>query len=99
MASSACNTVRFTAWALPQPDKTTLHLRDCRLGREISQAYFGGIVAMTKVIRRETSETGAFDRSLTPDEIMDRLEQRVGPEGQIVRAVPLEGEAAGAAGN
>ena len=27
MASSACNTVTFTAWALPQPDETALHLR------------------------------------------------------------------------
>ena len=24
----------------------------------------------------------AFDRSLTPDEIMDRLEKRLGPEGR-----------------
>ena len=25
---------------------------------------------------------GEFDRSLTPEEIMDRLEKRVGPEGR-----------------
>ena len=25
---------------------------------------------------------GEFDRSLTPDEIMDKLEKRVGPEGK-----------------
>jgi hypothetical protein len=28
------------------------------------------------------AEAGAFDRSLTPDEIMDRLEKRVGPKGR-----------------
>jgi hypothetical protein len=32
--------------------------------------YFGGMVALSN------------DRSLTPDEIMDRLEKRVGPEGR-----------------
>jgi hypothetical protein len=46
------------------------------------QAYFGGLVALSKVIRWEVGVAGEFDRSLTPDEIMDRLEKRVGPEGR-----------------
>jgi hypothetical protein len=29
-----------------------------------------------------SSEAGAFDRSMTPDEAMERLERRVGPEGR-----------------
>jgi len=50
------------------------------LAEKYPQAYFGGMVALSKVIRWEVGE--AFDRSLTPDEIMDRLEKRVGPEGR-----------------
>jgi hypothetical protein len=52
------------------------------LAEKYPQAYFGGMVALSKVIRWEVGEAGAFDRSLTPDEIMDRLEKRVGPEGR-----------------
>jgi hypothetical protein len=40
------------------------------------------MVALSKVIRWEVGEAGAFDRSLMPDEIMGRLEKRVGPEGR-----------------
>ena len=52
------------------------------LAQKYPHAYFSGMVALSKVIRWETGEAGAFDRSLTPDEIMDRLEKRVGPEGR-----------------
>jgi hypothetical protein len=52
------------------------------LAEKYPQAYFGGMVALSKVIKWEVGEAGAFDRSLTPDEIMDRLEKRVGPEGR-----------------
>ena len=52
------------------------------LAEKYPQAYFGGMVALSKVIRWEVGEAGAFDRGLTPDEIMDRLEKRVGPEGR-----------------
>jgi hypothetical protein len=41
------------------------------LAEKYPQAY---LVALSKVIRWEVGEAGAFDRSLTPDEIMDRLE-------------------------
>ena len=46
------------------------------------QAYFNGLVALSRVIRWEDVSEGAFDRTLTPDQIMDRLEERVGPEGR-----------------
>jgi hypothetical protein len=53
------------------------------LAEKYPQAYFAGAVALSKVIRWETADIGALDeRGLTPDEIMDRLEQRVGPEGR-----------------
>ena len=47
---------------------------------EHPQAYFGGAVALSKVIRWEVGQANEFDRVLTPEEIMDKLEQRVGPK-------------------
>jgi hypothetical protein len=52
------------------------------LAKKHPATYFNGMVALSKVIRWEMGETGAFDRSLSPDEIMDRLEERVGPKGR-----------------
>jgi hypothetical protein len=52
------------------------------LRTKFPQAYFAGLVALSKVIRWEVGMPGEFDRSLTPDEIMVKLEQRVGPEGR-----------------
>ena len=47
------------------------------------QAFFGGMVAMTKVIRWETgADAASFSRTLTPEEVTDKLEERVGPEGR-----------------
>ena len=46
------------------------------------QAYFNGLVALSKVIRWEDVTDDAADRGLTPEEIMDKLEERVGPEGR-----------------
>jgi hypothetical protein len=46
------------------------------------QAYFNGLVALSRVIRWEDQAEGAFDRTMTPEEIMDKLEERVGPEGR-----------------
>jgi len=40
------------------------------------------MVALSKVIRWEVGQANEFDRTLTPEEIMDKLEQRVGPEGR-----------------
>jgi hypothetical protein len=53
------------------------------------QAYFGGLVALSKVIKWDAAETEMFDKTLSPEEIMDKLEQRVGPEGRRTAASGL----------
>ena len=40
------------------------------LAEKYPLAYFGGMVALSKVIRWEVGEAGAFDRSLTPDAVV-----------------------------
>jgi hypothetical protein len=47
-----------------------------------AQAYFQGIVSLARIIKWNVDPTGAFDRPPSPEEIMDRLEKRVGPEGR-----------------
>ena len=39
-------------------------------------------MALSKVIKWDAAETEMFDKTLSPEEIMDKLEQRVGPEGR-----------------
>ena len=51
------------------------------LREKYPQAYFAGLVALAKIVRVEDL-TPELDRGLTPDEIMVKLEQRVGPEGK-----------------
>jgi len=53
------------------------------------QAYIGGLVALSKVIKWDAAETEMFDKTLSPEEIMDMLEQRVGPEGRRTAASGL----------
>jgi hypothetical protein len=36
-------------------------------------------VSLARIIKWDVDPTGALDRSLSPDQIMDRLEKRVGP--------------------
>jgi hypothetical protein len=45
------------------------------------QAYFLGIVSLARIIKWELGPAGAFDRP-TPEEIMNKHEERVGPEGR-----------------
>ena len=52
------------------------------LREKYPQAYFQGIVSLARIIRWDVDPTRAFDRTLTPDQIMDKLEERVGPEGR-----------------
>jgi hypothetical protein len=52
------------------------------LREKFPQAYFNGLVALSRVIRWEGDGEAVFDRTLTPDQIMERLEERVGPEGR-----------------
>jgi hypothetical protein len=44
--------------------------------------FFAGMVTLSKVVRWEVGEAGAFDRPSTPEEVMDRLEQRIGPQAR-----------------
>jgi hypothetical protein len=52
------------------------------LAEKYPQAYFGGAVALAKSIKWETAEQMLADGGMTPEEIMEKLEQRVGPEGR-----------------
>ena len=46
------------------------------------QAFFGGAVALAKTVKWDQAETEMFDKTLSPEEIMDKLEERVGPKGR-----------------
>jgi len=37
---------------------------------------------LAKTVKWDQAETEMFDKTLSPEEIMDKLEQRVGPEGR-----------------
>jgi hypothetical protein len=52
------------------------------LAEKYPQAFFGGAVALAKTVKWDQAETEMFDKTLSPEEIMDKLEQRVGPEGR-----------------
>ena len=39
-------------------------------------------MALSRVIKWDAAETEMFDKTLSPEEIMDKLEERVGPEGR-----------------
>ena len=55
-----------------------------RLAEEQPATYFAGAVALAKVMRIELGKPGEFDRPMTPEEIIDRLEQRIGHEGRVI---------------
>ena len=38
-------------------------------------------MSLARIIRWDVDPTGAFDRALSPEEITNKLEERVGPEG------------------
>ena len=44
--------------------------------------YFASMVTLAKVVRWEIGEPGAFDRPRSPEEVVERLERRIGPEGR-----------------
>jgi hypothetical protein len=48
------------------------------------QAYFAGIVALARIIKWEFGPAGAFDRPRTPEEIIDKLEERIGSKGRKI---------------
>ena len=39
-------------------------------------------MSLARIIRWDVDPTGAFDRALSPEEITNKLEERVGPEGR-----------------
>jgi hypothetical protein len=39
-------------------------------------------VRLARILKLEVGAAGSFDRPPTPEEIMDQLEERVGPEGR-----------------
>ena len=47
-------------------------------------AYFSGAVALAKVMRIELGRPGEFERRSTPEEIINRLEQKIGPQGRVI---------------
>ena len=55
-----------------------------RLAEEQPAAYFAGAVALAKVMRIELGKPDEFDRPKTPEEIIDKLEQRIGHEGRVI---------------
>jgi hypothetical protein len=47
------------------------------------QAYYQGIISLARIIRWEVGGVGAYnDRPCSPEEVMAKLEERVGPEGR-----------------
>jgi hypothetical protein len=48
------------------------------------QAYFAGIVALARIIKWEFGPAGAFDRPRTSEEIIDKLEERIGSKGRDI---------------
>jgi hypothetical protein len=77
----------------PFPERAFDLEEDWRLyGKEIfpilrgkyPQAYFAGIVALARIIKWEFGPVGAFDRPRTPEEIIDKLEERIGPKGRVL---------------
>jgi hypothetical protein len=57
-----------------------------RLAEKYPQAYFGGAVVLAKAIRWETDDQDA-DGVMTPEEIMDKLEECGSRRPEAVRAV------------
>src|SRR5215471_1990406 len=55
-----------------------------RLAEEQPAAYFAGAVSLAKVMRIELGKSGEFERRATPEEIINKLEQRIGPEGRVI---------------
>ena len=47
-------------------------------------AYLAGAVALAKVMRIELGKPGEFDRPKKPEEIIEKLEQRIGSKGREI---------------
>jgi hypothetical protein len=83
MAARSSRLCRWHSWLILNSigERTAARVLDI-LAEKYPQAYFGGVVALAKSIRWETAEEDLSGGGMTPEEIMEKLEQRVGPEGR-----------------
>ena len=54
------------------------------VAKKYPQTYFSGMVALARIIRWEIGGPGEHERARTPEEIMAKLERKVGPEGRKI---------------
>ena len=62
------------------------------VAKKYPQQYFAGMVALARTIRWEIGTPGDFERQRSPEEIMQKLEERVGPEGRKISRLCLQSE-------
>jgi hypothetical protein len=52
------------------------------LAKKYPALFFAGMVGMSKIVNWDTTpDATGFSRSMTPEQVMDTLEERVGPKG------------------
>jgi len=54
------------------------------VAKKYPQTYFSGMVALARIIRWEIGGPGEHERARSPEEIMAKLERKVGPEGRKI---------------
>jgi hypothetical protein len=54
------------------------------VAKKYPQQYFAGMVALARIIRWEVGAPGEHDRPRSPEEIIEKLERKVGPEGRRI---------------
>jgi hypothetical protein len=54
------------------------------VAKKYPQTYFSGMVALARIIRWEIGGPGEHERVRSPEEIMAKLERKVGPEGRRI---------------
>src|SRR6516225_4381555 len=54
------------------------------VAKKYPQTYFSGMVALARIIRWEIGGPGEHERARSPEEIIAKLERKVGPEGRKI---------------
>ena len=54
------------------------------VAKKYPQTYFSGMVALARIIRWEIGGPGEHERVRSPEEIIAKLERKVGPEGRRI---------------
>jgi hypothetical protein len=54
------------------------------VAKKYPQQYFAGMVALARIVRWEIGTPGDFERPRSSAEIIQKLEERVGPEGRKI---------------